>query len=292
MLCCTFKFICHWWRAHVWFHPIGLLLLFLQNLRKLKALVYIQVYPSMMKISCPIPINRRDTPFPTTPRFPSYRPTSPPTKPLHSENEYDTATDFAEWDDFFESKALHNLEDILDDYSVIISYSGSRFYGTMVEPNATFDDIFPQDYHAFWSQSFDVNRTFIISDTTFASNPVAVDFFEMRRRINSVRNPNVQFSFGPFGALIPLMNYEGTGFFHCLRETSHPSSSPSSSGVPTTSVSPSQIPSGWWQKWMHGSDWLRRWRLSGTPIPEMKLFFHLLTSLFPSQELPFSTITI
>merc|ERR1712216_798820 len=57
-------------------------------------------------------------------------------------------------------------EDILDDYSVILSYSGSRFYGTIAEPDKTFYDLFPPDYHAFWSKSFDVNRTFIISDTT------------------------------------------------------------------------------------------------------------------------------
>ena len=100
------------------------------------------------------------------------------------------------------------LEDILEDYKVIISYSGSRFYGTILDPTSTLDDVFPPDYHAFWSQSFDVDRTFIISDTTFTSSPVGIDFFEMRRRINNLLNPNVQFSYGPFGALIPLMNYQ------------------------------------------------------------------------------------
>ena len=89
----------------------------------------------------------------------------------YTPNKYETAPDFADWDDFFESKSLHNLEDIMDDYSVILSYSGSRFYGTIIEPNQTFDDLFPPDYHAFWSQSFNVNRTFIISDTTITSTP-------------------------------------------------------------------------------------------------------------------------
>ena len=133
-----------------------------------------------------------------------------PTEPgVHTQNEYDEAPDFADWDDFFESTALHDLDDVLEDYSVVISYSGSRFYGTIIDPDASIDDIFPQDYHGFWSQSFDVNRTFIISDTTFASTPVGIDFFEMRRRVkNPLLNKNIDFSYGPYGALIPLMDYE------------------------------------------------------------------------------------
>ena len=136
-------------------------------------------------------------------------PTPFPTGPIHTQNEYDEAPDFADWDDFFESTALHDLDDILEDYSVVISYSGSRFYGTIVESDASIESLFPQDYHAFWSQSFDVDRTFIISDTTFSDTPVGVDFFEMRRRVvNSLINPNVEFSYGPYGALIPLMDYK------------------------------------------------------------------------------------
>ena len=128
---------------------------------------------------------------------------------VHTQNEYDEAPDFADWDDFFESTALHDLDDVLENYSVVISYSGSRFYGTIIDPDASIDDIFPQDYHGFWSQSFDVNRTFIISDTTFASTPVGIDFFEMRRRVkNPLLNKNIDFSYGPYGALIPLMDYE------------------------------------------------------------------------------------
>lgn len=170
-------------------------------------------------------------------------PTVFPTGPRHNQNEYDTAPDFADWDDFFESQALHNLEDILKDYSVVISYTGSRFYGTIIEPDASLDDIFHSDYHAFWSESLDGDRTFIISDTTSASSPVGADFFEMRRRtINPLFNENIRFSYGPFGALIPLMNYEGTGFFNCLDETPHPSTSPSSSAIPTSNPSISISP--------------------------------------------------
>lgn len=167
-----------------------------------------------------------------------YFPTASPNEPLHSQNEYDTAPDFSDWDDFFESKSLHNLNEIMEDYSVAISYSGSRFYGTIIRPDAKLDDIFHPDYHAFWSQSFDMNRTFIISDTTAESSPVGVDFYEMRRRTaSSMQDSNVQFSYGPYGALIPLMDYQGTGFFHCLHETDAPSTSPSSSRGPTTTPS-------------------------------------------------------
>ena len=161
-----------------------------------------------------------------------------PDEPVHSQNEYDTAPDFADWDDFFESPGLHDLNNILNDYSVVISYSGSRFYGTIVDPNISVDELFPQDYHgkhncyvicvylcslvsqpplsllglidlAFWDESFNINRTFIISDTTYtATAPVGVDWFEMRRRVDSsLLNPNVEFSYGAYGALIPMMDY-------------------------------------------------------------------------------------
>ena len=132
-------------------------------------------------------------------------PTTPPTepKPLFSQNEYDEAPDFADVDDFFERKSLHDLEDIMEDYSVVLSYTGSRFYGTIIEAGASLDELFPKDYHAFWDQSFNIDRTFIISDRTFSSTPVGTDFFEMRRRINnSILNPNVQFSYGPYGAMV------------------------------------------------------------------------------------------
>ncbi|KAL7541176.1 hypothetical protein ACHAXR_011631, partial [Thalassiosira sp. AJA248-18] len=150
--------------------------------------------------------------------------------------EYNLNPDFADFDDFFESKGLHDLDDVLDDYSIIISFSGSRFFGTIVEPDSQFEDLFPPDYHAFWSVAFNENRTFIISDTAAASTPVGIDFFEMRRRVpRPMLNQNVKFDYGPFGALIPLMSYQDSGFFHCLEVTSQPSISPSSSGLPTSS---------------------------------------------------------
>jgi len=131
-----------------------------------------------------------------------------PTKQQYKQNEYDEAPDFSDVDDFFERQSVHDLEDILEDYSVVLSYTGSRFYGTIINSTASLDDLFPPNYHAFWDNSFNLSRTFIISDTTLSSTPVGVDFFEMRRRVNNMLNPNVQFSYGPYGALIPLMDYE------------------------------------------------------------------------------------
>lgn len=55
--------------------------------------------------------------------------------------------DFADYDDFFEATTLHDLDELLEDYSVVISFSGSRFYGTMIHSNVTFEDLFPADYH-------------------------------------------------------------------------------------------------------------------------------------------------
>ena len=35
----------------------------------------------------------------------------------------------------------------MQNYSVVMSFTGSRFYATIVEPDATFADLFPVDYH-------------------------------------------------------------------------------------------------------------------------------------------------
>jgi len=176
------------------------------------------------------------TTSPSSTLFPTMDSTPTPTqdKSLYDQNVYDRAPDFADFDDFFERTTAHNLDDILEDYSVVIQYTGSRFYGTIIEPNTTIETLFPSDYHAFWNKSFDVDRTFMISDTTFRSYPVGVDWFEMRRRYKGGFNPRVDFRYGPYGTLIPHMAYDGAGFFHCIRETEQqPSTSPSASLPPT-----------------------------------------------------------
>ncbi len=83
----------------------------------------------------------------------------------------------------------------------------------------------------------------------------------MRRRVNSELNPFVEFSYGPYGVLIPLVNYVGAGFFHCLSSdatavkslggddldsytgaTLLPSYYPTVSLSPSTTLSPSHPP--------------------------------------------------
>jgi hypothetical protein len=72
-------------------------------------------------------------------------------------------------------------------------------------------------YHAFWDNAFSGlgesdNSTFIISAPALETfDPVGVDFYEMRRR----NVPNSTFEYGPMGVLIPLIEYQGSGFFHC-----------------------------------------------------------------------------
>jgi hypothetical protein len=93
------------------------------------------------------------------------------------------------------------------------------FVGDLFPPGLLYEKIDGEDHHAFWDRAFTEpgevdNHTFLISDpTTTQLTPVGVDFYEMRRK-------NVQLGFkydyGPFGVLIPLVDYKGAGFFHCL----------------------------------------------------------------------------
>ena len=76
------------------------------------------------------------------------------------------------------------------------------------------------EYHAFWDTALsgigvEDNSTFLISEPTFGGSPVNVDFFEMRRR-NIVFDDDVkEYDYDAFGVLIPLVEFEGSGFFHC-----------------------------------------------------------------------------
>eukprot|EP00804_Cyclotella_cryptica_P028546 CCRYP_014805-RA/>CCRYP_014805-RA protein AED:0.07 eAED:0.07 QI:185/0.75/0.88/1/1/0.88/9/2294/790 len=109
-------------------------------------------YPAPMNISGSFDDSLPNLPVDSPPLYGDQAafasPTDAPTKPWYIANEYELdVEDFAEHDDFFESKPLHDLDDIMQNYSVVLSFTGSRFYATIVEPDATFNDIFPQDYH-------------------------------------------------------------------------------------------------------------------------------------------------
>jgi len=150
--------------------------------------------------------------------------------------------DFADWDDFFGSSSVHDgLDDLLEEgYSIIMSFTGNRWYATMIPLNQTIANWFHYDYHAFWATALSEDRTFIISDITLASYPVAVDWFEMRRRVNYKLRKDVDFAYGPIGVLVPLIEYEGSGWFHCHQGS--PTGSPTHSSAPTVSYIPSMAP--------------------------------------------------
>eukprot|EP00578_Thalassiosira_sp_NH16_P023261 CAMPEP_0181093132 /NCGR_PEP_ID=MMETSP1071-20121207/9285_1 /TAXON_ID=35127 /ORGANISM="Thalassiosira sp., Strain NH16" /LENGTH=802 /DNA_ID=CAMNT_0023175351 /DNA_START=14 /DNA_END=2422 /DNA_ORIENTATION=+ len=141
--------------------------------------------------------------------------------PDHWSFERDSPTyDFANWDDFFDRSSEHDgLDDLLTEgYSVIIYFTGNRWCATMLPLSETITSwLVRLDYHAFWNTALDPDRTFIMSDITSTSYPTGVDWFEMRRRINYKLEENVSFYYGPIGVLVPLVGYEGSGWFHCPR---------------------------------------------------------------------------
>lgn len=85
------------------------------------------------------------------------------------------------------------------------------------------EEVFKEgNYHAFWDNVFssfgaEDNSTFLISEPTSGGSPVGISFFEMRRRngITDEGRSISQNSYDPFGVLIPLVGFEGSGFFHC-----------------------------------------------------------------------------
>lgn len=92
--------------------------------------------------------------------------------------------------------------------------SGGLFTSEMSE------EVFREgEYHAFWDNVFSKvgeadNSTFLISEPTFGGSPDGINFYEMRRR-NVADDSIHKHNYDPFGVLIPLIGYLGSGFFHC-----------------------------------------------------------------------------
>ena len=76
-------------------------------------------------------------------------------------------------------------------------------------------------FTAFWLNAFSGlgnqdNATLLISSPAASSgSPVGSDFYEMRRRNGVFEEGEFDYDYGPFGVLIPLTGYEGSGWFHC-----------------------------------------------------------------------------
>ncbi len=157
-------------------------------------------------------------------------------------------------DDFFQIHLdKPKFKELLNNYTFVLKYTGRRWYG-QIKPAGVDAKLFDEaEFHGFWSRTFagvgvDDNSTVIISAPTAAGTPVgsecntllessshylvlslcsqtpillandfksAVDFYEMRRRNKAFEDDAFNYDYSPFGVLIPLTGYEGSGFFHC-----------------------------------------------------------------------------
>ena len=125
-------------------------------------------------------------------------------------------------DDFFEiANQTVAFQQLMKNYTFVLRYTGSRWYGQIVDPNLSSMSFKEEEYHAFWMNSFsgvgqEDNATLIVSEkTTDTAYPAGIDFFEMRRRNKIFEGGIHDYDYGPFGVLLPLVALEGAGFFHC-----------------------------------------------------------------------------
>ena len=111
----------------------------------------------------------------------------------------------------------------MNNYTFVLAFTGRRWYGKLVSPDVYRGNFKEEEYHAFWQNAFSGtgtqdNSTLIISaPASNQGSPVGLDFFEMRRRNIAFEAGIYDYDYGPFGVLIPLVEYEGSGFFHCNR---------------------------------------------------------------------------
>ena len=129
-------------------------------------------------------------------------------------------------DDFFEqNNKTFEFQELLMNYTFVLRYTGRRWYGDLLPPGVHHYMVashYNEDYHAFWDNAFsglgeEDNHTMLISAPTIDMTPVGIDFFEMRRR--NVPFGELHYDYGPMGVLVPLIENEGSGFFHCTTES-------------------------------------------------------------------------
>mmetsp|Transcript_16833 Transcript_16833/g.27649 ORF Transcript_16833/g.27649 Transcript_16833/m.27649 type:complete len:517 (+) Transcript_16833:850-2400(+) len=124
-------------------------------------------------------------------------------------------------DDFFEiANQTLAFQQLMKNYTFLLRYTGSRWYGQIINPDLSSKSFEEEEYHAFWQNSFsgmgqEDNSTLIISEATNTAKPAGVDFFEMRRRNKVFEGGIYDYDYSPYGVLLPLVTLEGAGFFHC-----------------------------------------------------------------------------
>mmetsp|Transcript_22209 Transcript_22209/g.45394 ORF Transcript_22209/g.45394 Transcript_22209/m.45394 type:complete len:708 (+) Transcript_22209:228-2351(+) len=124
-------------------------------------------------------------------------------------------------DDFFETNNRSTaFQKLLENYTFVLRFTGRRWYGQISQPGLTSVSFEEEEFHGFWNQIFSGtgqqdNSTLIISDPSLGGSPVGLDFFEMRRRNDIFEGGTYDYDYDPFGVLIPLIPYAGSGFFHC-----------------------------------------------------------------------------
>lgn len=97
-----------------------------------------------------------------------------------------------------------------DNYSVVLSYSGGRWYGKIMSPSLMRQFHDDQEYHAFWSKAFE--NTFIVSDVTSEGEPGTSNFYRMSKREDIENGIGI----GPYGVLLPLPST--AGLFVCMND--------------------------------------------------------------------------
>ena len=81
-------------------------------------------------------------------------------------------------DDFFEiNNKSTAFQKLMTNYTFLLRYTGSRWYGQILNPNLSGESFKEEEYHAFWMNSFSGlgqqdNQTLIISELTSKVSPV------------------------------------------------------------------------------------------------------------------------
>jgi len=152
------------------------------------------------------------------PMYVIYNMTGRPSSFLRTKEKDDTD------DYFFEMKNKSaEFQELLENYTFVLRYTGQQWYGQMHLPDLTAESFREEDYHEFWD-SFDGgpgsrdDRTVIISESDVGGSPVGIDFYEVRRR--NVADGIKKTDISQYWVVVPLVNYGGSGFFHCNEDKS------------------------------------------------------------------------